>query len=83
MVYKMRQRRKDEFMVSFKRISISLKETYQMITFGGDAELELCDSLDPFSKGVNFRFVYYVIVYTQLWVDINFVLQNVLILLLI
>merc|ERR1712025_165944 len=25
-----------------------------MITFGGDAELELVDSLDPFSNGINF-----------------------------
>ena len=26
-----------------------LQEMYQMITLGGDAELELVDSLDPFS----------------------------------
>lgn len=29
-------------------------ETWQMITLGGDAELELVDSLDPFSEGVVF-----------------------------
>lgn len=57
MVNKVRQRRKDEFMASFRKITIKLKEMYQMITLGGDAELELCDSLDPFSEGVNFRFV--------------------------
>ena len=28
---------------------------YQMITLGGDAELELVDSLDPFSEGIVFR----------------------------
>jgi len=28
-----------------------------MITLGGDAELELVDSLDPFSEGINFRSV--------------------------
>jgi structural maintenance of chromosome 4 len=31
-----------------------LKEMYQMITLGGDAELELVDSLDPFSEGIVF-----------------------------
>lgn len=57
MINKVRQRRRDEFMASFKKITIKLKEMYQMITLGGDAELELVDSLDPFSEGVNFRFV--------------------------
>ena len=28
---------------------------FQMITLGGDAELELVDSLDPFSEGIVFR----------------------------
>jgi chromosome segregation ATPase len=27
-----------------------------MITLGGDAELELVDSLDPFSEGIIFRY---------------------------
>ncbi|XP_050539980.1 structural maintenance of chromosomes protein 4 isoform X2 [Daktulosphaira vitifoliae] len=54
MINKVRQRRKDEFMASFRKITIKLKEMYQMITLGGDAELELVDSLDPFSEGVNF-----------------------------
>jgi len=27
---------------------------YQMITLGGDAELELVDTMDPFSEGINF-----------------------------
>ncbi|EXB31972.1 Structural maintenance of chromosomes protein 4 [Morus notabilis] len=38
----------------FNSISLKLKEMYQMITLGGDAELELVDSLDPFSEGVVF-----------------------------
>lgn len=62
MANKIRQRRKDEFMASFKKITIKLKEMYQMITLGGDAELELVDSLDPFSEGVNFRFVFSIII---------------------
>jgi len=33
---------------------LKLKEMYQMITLGGDAELELVDSLDPFSEGIVF-----------------------------
>lgn len=32
----------------------SLMSLLQMITLGGDAELELVDSLDPFSEGVVF-----------------------------
>ncbi|KAM7508004.1 hypothetical protein LguiA_018457 [Lonicera macranthoides] len=44
----------DEFMEGFNTISLKLKEMYQMITLGGDAELELVDSLDPFSEGVVF-----------------------------
>ena len=31
---------------------------YQMITLGGDAELELVDSLDPFSEGIVFSVFY-------------------------
>ncbi|XP_047311246.1 structural maintenance of chromosomes protein 4 [Impatiens glandulifera] len=49
-----RKKRLDEFMEGFNRISLKLKEMYQMITLGGDAELELVDSLDPFSEGVVF-----------------------------
>ncbi|XP_034707420.1 structural maintenance of chromosomes protein 4 [Vitis riparia] len=49
-----KKRRMDEFMAGFHTISLKLKEMYQMITLGGDAELELVDSLDPFSEGVVF-----------------------------
>ncbi|KAJ3220568.1 hypothetical protein HK099_004197 [Clydaea vesicula] len=48
------QKRLDEFMTGFKIISQKLKEMYQMITLGGNAELELVDSLDPFSEGIIF-----------------------------
>merc|ERR1711981_546185 len=50
----LRKKRLDEFMAGFARITLKLKEMYQMITLGGDAELELVDSLDPFSEGVVF-----------------------------
>ena len=43
-----------EFMKGFSIITQKLKEMYQMITLGGDAELELVDSLDPFTEGVVF-----------------------------
>ena len=33
---------------------IRLRGWVQMITLGGDAELELVDSLDPFSEGIVF-----------------------------
>ena len=46
----LRKRRLDEFMQGFLTISLKLKEMYQMITLGGDAELELVDTLDPFSE---------------------------------
>jgi structural maintenance of chromosome 4 len=42
------------FMEGFVKITLKLKEMYQMITLGGDAELELVDSLDPFSEGIVF-----------------------------
>jgi structural maintenance of chromosome 4 len=50
----LRKRRLDEFMAGFGVITMKLKEMYQMITLGGDAELELVDSLDPFSEGIVF-----------------------------
>ncbi|EFJ47706.1 structural maintenance of chromosomes protein 4 [Volvox carteri f. nagariensis] len=46
----LRKSRLDGFMAGFEAISLRLKEVYQMITCGGDAELELVDSLDPFSE---------------------------------
>ena len=52
----LRKQRLDEFMAGFSVITNKLKEMYQMITLGGDAELELVDSLDPFSEGIVFRY---------------------------
>lgn len=49
-----RRRRTDEFLSGFTVITGKLKEMYQMITMDGDAELELVDSMDPFSEGVVF-----------------------------
>ncbi|KAF7321342.1 SMC hinge domain-containing protein [Mycena kentingensis (nom. inval.)] len=50
----LRKKRLDEFMTGFNLISMKLKEMYQMITLGGNAELELVDSMDPFSEGIIF-----------------------------
>ncbi|CAH1763935.1 4678_t:CDS:10 [Entrophospora sp. SA101] len=50
----LRKRRLDEFMCGFTFISKKLKEMYQLMTLGGNAELECCDSLDPFSEGIIF-----------------------------
>jgi structural maintenance of chromosome 4 len=50
----LRKKRLDVFMGAFSVITRKLKEMYQMITLGGDAELELVDSLDPFSEGIVF-----------------------------
>uniref|UniRef100_A0A1B6M2T8 Structural maintenance of chromosomes protein n=1 Tax=Graphocephala atropunctata TaxID=36148 RepID=A0A1B6M2T8_9HEMI len=49
-----RKGRLNEFMAGFTIITDKLKEMYQMITLGGDAELELVDSLDPFTEGIVF-----------------------------
>jgi structural maintenance of chromosome 4 len=50
----LRRQRLEMFMDGFGSITLKLKEMYQMITLGGDAELELVDSLDPFSEGIVF-----------------------------
>jgi structural maintenance of chromosome 4 len=50
----LKKKRLDEFMEGFNIISGTLKDMYQMITMGGNAELELVDSLDPFSEGILF-----------------------------
>ena len=50
----LRAQRLSDFMSGFRLISVRLREMYQMLTLGGDAELELVDSLDPFSEGVSF-----------------------------
>lgn len=51
---KLKRQRHQEFTAGFNLITSKLKEMYQMITMGGDAELELVDSLDPFSEGILF-----------------------------
>ncbi|XP_031716571.1 structural maintenance of chromosomes protein 4 isoform X1 [Anarrhichthys ocellatus] len=50
----LRKQHLNEFMSGFNMITNKLKENYQMLTLGGDAELELVDSLDPFSEGIMF-----------------------------
>ncbi|VDO90704.1 unnamed protein product [Heligmosomoides polygyrus] len=52
----MRRDRLVEFMASdgFEKIGLGLKEMYQMITLGGDASLDLKDSMDPFTQGIQF-----------------------------
>ncbi|KAJ9102655.1 hypothetical protein QFC19_004764 [Naganishia cerealis] len=50
----LRKARLEGFMTGFNVISSKLKEMYQMITLGGNAELELVDSMDPFSEGIQF-----------------------------
>ncbi|KAJ4412683.1 Structural maintenance of chromosomes protein 4 [Didymella pomorum] len=50
----LRRLRLEGFMEGFSIITGRLKEMYQMITMGGNAELELVDSLDPFSEGILF-----------------------------
>ncbi|GAA5926838.1 hypothetical protein JCM3775_007053 [Rhodotorula graminis] len=53
-VTELRNERLVMFMKGFGVISNKLKEMYQLITLGGNAELELYDTSDPFSEGVLF-----------------------------
>ena len=50
----LRKQRHETFLQGFWTISLHLKALYQTITQGGNAELELVDSLDPFAEGVVF-----------------------------
>uniref|UniRef100_S4NZN3 Structural maintenance of chromosomes protein 4 n=5 Tax=Pararge aegeria TaxID=116150 RepID=S4NZN3_9NEOP len=50
----LKKKRTTDFLCGFNTITAKLKEMYQMITLGGDAELELVDSLDPFTEGIIF-----------------------------
>ncbi|SBT74614.1 structural maintenance of chromosomes protein 4, putative [Plasmodium ovale] len=47
-------KRKDKFLQAFNIISSKLKEMYQMIAIGGDAELEIIDSSEIFNEGILF-----------------------------
>lgn len=51
---KLRKERQAVFMSGFTVITNKLKEMYRLLTFGGDAELELVDSIDPFMEGIQF-----------------------------
>ena len=50
----LKNNRRKQFLDGFNIISSKLKETYQMLTNGGDAELEIIDCIDPFSEGILF-----------------------------
>jgi structural maintenance of chromosome 4 len=50
----LKKQRYTQFMKAFQAITMKLKEMYQMLTLGGDADLELVDNLDPFSEGIIF-----------------------------
>lgn len=47
-----RKTRLTEFMKGFSVISMKVKECYQMLAEGGDAELELANTMDPFLDGI-------------------------------
>ncbi|ANQ08829.1 Structural maintenance of chromosomes protein [Plasmodium coatneyi] len=47
-------KRRKEFLLAFNVISAKLKEMYQMIAIGGDAELEIIDSSEIFNEGILF-----------------------------
>lgn len=43
------KRRLQEFLTGFRIINMKLKEVFKMLTVQGQAELELVDTMDPFS----------------------------------
>ncbi|KAH9597498.1 RecF/RecN/SMC [Trypanosoma melophagium] len=49
----LKEERRDRFMSCFVRVQQRLREVYQMLTHGGDADLELADANDPF-EGIHF-----------------------------
>ncbi len=50
----LRSQRLAMFMEGFSFINSKLKETYQAINMGGDAEMEPRDHIDPFAEGIDF-----------------------------
>lgn len=48
----LKEERVNKFLASIRRINQELKRVYSRLTFGGDAEIEAVDYLDPFSEGV-------------------------------
>ncbi|KAK5646128.1 hypothetical protein RI129_004592 [Pyrocoelia pectoralis] len=50
-----RHKRKEEFATGYNIIRLKLKEMYQMITLGGDADFEYVDTFDPFTEGIQFN----------------------------
>lgn len=55
MYEKVKNKRKEEFLTGYNIIRLKLKEMYQMITLGGDANFEMVDTFDPFSEGIQFK----------------------------
>ncbi|CDW83919.1 nuclear condensin complex subunit [Stylonychia lemnae] len=54
-LHQVRKQRENDFLQGFNIIAKELKQIYRFITNGGDAELDLVDSLDPFSEGIQFN----------------------------
>uniref|UniRef100_A0A0K0DY89 Structural maintenance of chromosomes protein n=1 Tax=Strongyloides stercoralis TaxID=6248 RepID=A0A0K0DY89_STRER len=50
----LRKKRLIEFLNGYTQILRHLKLIYQMLTLGGEANLELVNSMDPFEKGIRF-----------------------------
>uniref|UniRef100_A0A0N5C0M0 Structural maintenance of chromosomes protein n=1 Tax=Strongyloides papillosus TaxID=174720 RepID=A0A0N5C0M0_STREA len=50
----LKKKRLIEFLNGYTHILRHLKLIYQMLTLGGDANLELVNSMDPFEKGIRF-----------------------------
>jgi len=63
----LKRKRKEEFMEGFNMINAQLKQMFRAITMGGDADLELKDTLNPFEEGI----IYTVRPYKKSWKDIT------------
>jgi len=48
----LRSERKQKFEFGFRTIAKKLSEIYMELSNGGNAEVEIIDTLDPFSEGI-------------------------------
>jgi structural maintenance of chromosome 4 len=48
----LRSERKQKFELGFRVIAKKLSEIYMDLSQGGNAEIEIIDTLDPFSEGI-------------------------------
>ncbi len=54
-MHQLKEKRLEEFMTGFTAINKYVREIFSMLTFGGNAELDLVNFLDLFSEGITYN----------------------------